>query len=131
MDTFYRAVAIVLISIILVVIVKKTNSEIGQLLSILVCGMVILAAINYLQPIMDFVHRLEQITKLDSNLIKIILKVVGVTTTAEIAELICADSGNQALGKSVQILASFVIIVIAIPLFTALLDLIEEVITRL
>jgi hypothetical protein len=51
--------------------------------------------------------------------------------TAEIAELICADSGNQALGKSVQILASFVIIVIAIPLFTALLDLIEEVITRL
>jgi stage III sporulation protein AD len=131
MDTFYRAVAIVLISIILVVIVKKTNSEIGQLLSILVCGMVILAAINYLQPIMDFVHRLEQITKLDSNLIKIILKVVGVTMTAEIAELICADSGNQALGKSVQILASFVIIVIAIPLFTALLDLIEEVITRL
>ena len=131
MDTFFQAVAIVLLSVILSLVLKKTNSGIGELLSILVCGMVILVSLHFITPVMDFIRRLEQVTHLDTGMVKIILKVVGVSITAEIAELICNDSGNNALGKTLQILASFMIIVLSVPLLSSLLDFIEEVINRL
>lgn len=130
MEHFFQAIGAVLIAVILILILRTSDRGIGELLSILVCGMVIVVALRYIQPLTDFLNSLQSIIKADSEMIKILLKSVGISITAEIAELICKDAGNSAMGKTVQILATAVIVCLSIPMLTALMELIKGVLSN-
>jgi stage III sporulation protein AD len=131
MEQYFRAVAAVLITVILVLCLRKNQTGIGELLSLLVCGMVIVCAASYIKPVLNFVDTIQHMSMVDSQMLKTLFKVVGVSVTAEITELICSDSGNSALGKTLQFLASAVVICISIPLMESLLELIEGVLSEL
>ena len=130
MEHFFQAIGAVLIAVILILILRTSDRGIGELLSILVCGMVIVVALRYIQPLTDFLNSLQSIIKADSEMIKILLKSVGISITAEIVELICKDAGNSAMGKTVQILATAVIVCLSIPMLTALMELIKGVLSN-
>lgn len=127
MNLFLKVIAGVLIALILGIVLDKQGKDISLLLTIAVCSMVMVAAVNYLQPIMDFVGRLKSVGQLDSNLVQILMKAVGIGLIAEITGLICTDAGNAALGKTLQILAAAVIIWLSIPLLNQLIEIIEQV----
>lgn len=131
MEDFFRAVALVLLSVILVLVLKNEKSGIGVLLSIAVCCMVALSALSYIQQVQAFIQSIQNAVTLDSTLLKTLLKVVGISVTAEIAGLICDDSGNAAMGKVLQLLASVVILWLSLPLLTALLELVEGILGNL
>lgn len=131
MEQYFQAVAAVLLAVILVLCLKQSQTGIGQLLSLLVCGMVVISAVAYIKPVVDFVHTVQRMSMVDSGMLNILFKVVGVSITAEIAELICSDSGNSAMGKTVQLLASAVVVWLSIPLMSSLLELIEGVLSDL
>lgn len=131
MDQFLQVVAAVLLAVILVLCLKQSQTGIGQLLSLLVCGMVIISAAAYIKPVIEFVNSVQRMSMVDSGMLNILFKVVGVSVTAEIAELICSDSGNSAMGKTVQFMASAVVVWLSIPLMSSLLELIEGVLSDL
>jgi stage III sporulation protein AD len=76
-------------------------------------------------------QRLQKIGALNQELLNILLKIVGICFTAEIAGLICEDSGNGALGKALQFLASAVILYLSLPLLSKLLDIVEGMLDNL
>ena len=127
MNDFIKAVAISLIAVILSLILTKQNKDISVLLVMAVCALTLIAAMGYFHPIIDFLRNLKTIGQLDAQLFGILLKAVGIGVLSEVAGLICTDTGNGALGKSIQILASGVILWIALPLLNNLLQLIENV----
>ena len=131
MDHFLQVVAAVLLAVILVLCLKQSQTGTGQLLSLLVCGMVIISAAAYIKPVIEFVNSVQRMSMVDSGMLNILFKVVGVSVTAEIAELICSDSGNSAMGKTVQFMASAVVVWLSIPLMSSLLELIEGVLSDL
>ena len=131
MDHFLQVLAAVLLAVILVLCLKQSQTGIGQLLSLLVCGMVIISAAAYIKPVIEFVNSVQRMSMVDSGMLNILFKVVGVSVTAEIAELICSDSGNSAMGKTVQFMASAVVVWLSIPLMSSLLELIEGVLSDL
>ena len=127
MNVYLKVIAGILIALILGIVLDKQGKDISILLTLAVCAMVMLAVTNYLQPIMDFMKRLQNIGQLDSDVLQILIKAVGIGLIAEITNLICVDAGNGALGKTLQVLASAVIIWMSIPVFNQLLELIENV----
>ena len=131
MEHYVQAVAAVLLASILVLILKNSSKGIGEILSILVCVMVVAIAMSYLQPLRNFVQTIKNMTALDEELIAAIIKAVGISITAEITALICEDSGCHAMGRSIQILASVIIVGLMIPILTQLLKLIEGVVSVL
>ena len=131
MAAFLQAAAMVLLAVILILTIGKKGSDMALLLSIAVCAMVGALAVRYLQPVMDFVQRLQGLGALNSDMLTILFKVVGIAFTAEIACLICNDAGNSALGKSLQLLASAVILYLSLPMLTALLELVEDILGSL
>jgi stage III sporulation protein AD len=60
-----------------------------------------------------------------------VLRTVGIGMLAEFTSLLCADAGNNALGKSIQILAGGLILMISLPIMTQLLDMIEQILQPL
>jgi len=131
MDVFLKATAGVLIALILTLILSKQGKDFSLLLTVLVCSVVSAAAINYLTPVVNFFDRLQSIGKLDPDFIKILLRAVGIGLLAEITGLICSDAGNAALGKTLQFLAGAVVLWMSVPLFTSIIDLIEEILLPL
>lgn len=127
MDVFLKTAAGILITIVLGLTLAKQGKDVSVLLTIVVCCMVVTAAITYLRPVVDFFERLESIGQLDSGMLTILLKAVGIGLLAEVTGLICADAGNAALGKTLQIFAAAVILWMSIPLLTSLIDLVEEI----
>ena len=127
MESYYKLCAGVLITAVVCLMVSKQEKDITLLIILAGCCMVASAAITYLQPVVTLINRLSALADLDSGFIGIIFKAVGIGLLSEITCLICTDSGNQALAKTLQILTSAVILWISLPLFTQLLDLIEQV----
>lgn len=127
MEVFLKASAVVLLSIVIGLILAKQNKDISLLLTMTVCCIVVIAALSYLHPVIDFFRKLMQIGQLDSELFAILLKAVGIGLLSEITVLICADSGNAALGKVIQILATAVILWISLPLLDNLMELVQKI----
>ena len=127
MTGYLQAAAGVLLSVIMALALGKEGKQSALLLVMAVCAMVGLLALNYLGPVVDFMNRLAVIGNMNTEMLGILLKVVGIGLIGEIASLICADSGNASLGKVLQILSAAVILRLALPLLEQLLSLIQRI----
>ena len=127
MERFFQAAAAVLIAVIIGLVLSKQGRDWTIILTALVSCMVLSVTAAYLEPILDFVGQLKAVSNLDGDILVIILKAVGIGLVAEIAALICQDAGNAALGKGIQILASVVILWLALPLMQGLLELVQKI----
>lgn len=127
MDLFLKVTAAILMTTVFSLILSKQGADISLLLTITVCCMVIAMALSYIQPVWDFLHRLVSVGGIQSELLEVLLKVVGIGMISQIADLVCADAGNQSLGKALQIMATAVILCLSIPLLEEMLSLVETV----
>lgn len=125
MELFFQATAAVLLAVILYLVLSGHNKELALLLTLAACCMVIAAALRFIQPVIEFLEDLQHLGHLDNTYLAVLLKVVGIAFLTEVAALVCADAGNATLGKSLQMLGTCVILWLAIPLLSGLLDLIQ------
>ena len=126
MDLYVKAIACVLIGVVLTLCLYGKGKEVSLVLALLICVMVITAGFSYLSAVFSFFGKLQQLIGLDNDLLHILLKAVGVALTGEIAGMICSDAGKASMAKAVQILTSAVILWISLPLYTQILSLVEE-----
>ncbi len=127
MELFLKATAGILITLVVYLILAKQGKDFSLLLTVAVCCMIATAAMHYLRPVIDFFDKLQALGNLNLQLLNILIKTVGIALISEITAHICTDTGNAALGKTLQILASAVVLWLSLPLFTSLIDLIEEI----
>lgn len=127
MDLFLRAASAVLLTVVLSLALGKQGKETAGLLSIIVCCMIIGIAVRYLVPVWELLQKLGSMGDLNSEMVGTLFKVVGIGMLSEIAALVCTDAGSAALGKTLQLLSSAVILWLCIPIFTALMDLIQGI----
>lgn len=127
MEVFWQGAAAVLLAVILGATLRKNGGETGVVLSVAVCCMVACGALWYLKPVIAFVRQLQDLGQLDNEMLRILLKAVGVGMVGEIAAVICADAGNGALGKGIQMLTTSTILWLSLPLLTSLLELIQSI----
>ena len=131
MTLFLKATAGVFVTLIACLLLAKQGKDFSLLLSVAVCSLVAVVALQYLEPIFDFFHSLRISGKLDTDALNMILKAVGIGLLTEISGLICTDSGNAAMGKILQLLGSVVIIWLSLPMFTSLIGLVEEILVNI
>ena len=131
MSQYLQTAAGVLIAVILVLILGKQSKDWALMLTVAVCCMVLSVAAGYLEPVLSFADRLTGQAGLDKQMLGILFKAVGIGIIGEITALICQDSGNAALGKGLQLLASIVVVWISLPMMEALLELVQQILGEL
>lgn len=129
MDVFIKAVSCILISLILWLCLERNGKDISVLFSLAVCVMTLFLAASMFKPIIQLVEKLRELGNINKEYIKVILKVVGIGLISEIISLICKDVGNESLGKVLQILSTILILVISVPIFDKLLDLLNNILS--
>lgn len=131
MGLFWRATGLVLVALVLGLTLEREGKPFAIGLTAAVCCMTAGAAVHYLEPVVDFLRQLEEVGQLPQDMLGILLKVVGIGLTAQIAAMVCADAGNAALGKQLQLLSTAAILYLSLPLFSGLLGLIQEILGEL
>lgn len=127
MSIFLKAAAGILLAVIFILILSRQEKDLGLMLIIAVCCMVISAAFTFLQPVKDLLNHLQTVGQLKSDTLTIIMKAVGIGLITEVTCLICSDAGNAALGKTLEFLSSAVILWLSIPLLNELLELLDNI----
>jgi len=127
MEQYIQAAALVLLTSVLGLVLAQKGKEFTLLLTLGACCLVGLVAMRYLEPVLNFAEQFKNLAGMDHELLEVLFKVVGISLVSEMASMICADAGNAALGKMLQMLSTVVILCMSIPLLEKLLELISSI----
>ena len=127
MNVFLKTAAGVLTALILWLCLNKHSKDFSVLLTLAVCAMAFMAAFTFLQPVINFVKKLQAVGEMDKDLLSVILKAVGIGLLSEICTLICKDAGNESMGKVLQLFSTVVVLWMSIPVFEKLLSLLDTI----
>ena len=127
MEIFLKAIAGVLIAVVLNQVVQVRDKHFSVLLVLAVCCMVFTLAGKYIEQILAFFDNLKSIGGLNGDILQIMLKAFGICLLAELSTTICQDAGNLALGKMIQLISSVCVIWISLPAFSELITLAQSI----
>ena len=126
MDSLYKIIGIALITCIATLIVKPVRPDFAIFISI-VGGIIILFMLaGYLTDIFDVFNQIFNFTNVNSSLYKIIFKIIGVGYLVEFTASLCSDTGNNSLGDKVLLGGKIIILVMALPIVTSILEIVME-----
>lgn len=126
MEIIFKIIAIGLITCLATMIVRPIRSDFAVIIG-LVGGLIILfMVINYLATIFEVFKEIIGITGLNSSLYTLLLKIIGVGYLIEFTAGICSDTGNSSLGDKVLLGGKIIILVMALPIITNILQIIME-----
>lgn len=121
-----KIVGIGLVTCMCVIIVKPIKPEVAIIVGI--CGgiLVLSQTINYIFDIVTTFTSIVEKTGLNTNLLKIVLKIVGIGYLCEFSANLCADTGNTSIGEKIIFAGKILILFISLPIVTNIIDIIME-----
>lgn len=122
-----KAVCCGMVALFLCLTLSGNGKDQATLLCVLGCCMILSVAAAYLEPVIRFFEELEEMIPLESEILGILLKIVGIGILGELAAAICCDSGRGALGKAIQALTGITLLWLTLPMLQTLLDLIRQI----
>ncbi len=107
----------------IVLILRNSNKEIADLA--LICSGVLLSVltVEYLTKTVNFIKQITALSKVDTEVYKIIFKVIGVGYLCEFASATLEDFGLNSLSKKIILIGKIVIILLATPIISAFINL--------
>ena len=131
MDYYYKTIAMIITGVVLWIVLEKQEKHISVLLTTAICCIAAIASAVYLKPVLDFIQKLMQLSQLNDQFLEILLKAAGIGLLSQIACFVCADAGNQALTKTLQVITTAVLLSISVPLLDQILSLLETILGEL
>lgn len=122
-----KIIGISLIAIIIAVIIKQYKSEFAVYISIITGVIILLICTNYMANIISLVEILANKVNINTQFIKILIKITGIAILTEFAVSICKDSGETAIASKAEIGGKIIIISMSMPIIQALISTITKV----
>lgn len=127
MEAFWKAVAVVLLTVILGVTLGKTEKDIAASLTVTACCAVAMVALQYLSDVIAFLWELVSGSGNRNPFLDTLLRIAGVALVTELAGMISADAGNNSVGRAMQILGNAVILFLSLPMFQSFFTILQEI----
>ena len=130
MDLIYKIVAIGIITSIATLIIKPIRGDFAIMIAITGGIIILLMLINYLSGIFNTFQGIINSTGISTSVYTLILKIIGIGYLIEFSAGICNDSGNSSLGDKILLGGKVVIMVMALPIITNILQIISELLPK-
>lgn len=122
-----KIIGIGLTAVILIIILKQYKPEFAIYVSIITGVIMLVMLMDKLSAIVNLLSSLTNKTGTGNTFLKILLKITGIAILTEFAVSICKDSGEAAIANKIDFGGKVIIISISIPIITALLELIINI----
>lgn len=122
-----QIVGIGIVATILIVILRNQRPEIAVQVSIVTGIAIFFLIAGKLTAILELISSYTQKVSIDMIYITTLLKIIGIAYIAEFGAEICRDAGESSVASKVELAAKVVIMVLAVPIMTSMLDLIINI----
>ncbi len=126
MDVIFKILAIAFLTVIATVIVKPVRSDFALVIALTGGILVLMLVLGYVGQVFSVISDIVSLSGVSSSLYTLLLKIVGVGYLVEFTAGICSDTGNSSLGDKVLLGGKVIILVMALPIVTNILQIIME-----
>ena len=122
-----KIIGVGLTALIIIIILKQYKPEFTVYASIMAGAIILFMVMDKLNGVVKILESLANKTGAGSAFLGILLKITGIAILTEFAVSICKDSGETAIASKIDLGGKIIIISISIPIITALLELIINI----
>ncbi|MEF9852491.1 MAG: SpoIIIAC/SpoIIIAD family protein [Hydrogenoanaerobacterium sp.] len=113
----------------LAVIMKQYKPEYALAVSLLVGILIFTAISDSIKPVLESLEDILKSTQVPYEYVEILLKALGICYITQIACDTCKDAGQSAISTKVEIAGKLAVLVISLPLFKALMDIVAALLS--
>ncbi|HHV38567.1 MAG TPA: stage III sporulation protein AD [Tepidimicrobium sp.] len=126
--TIISIVGIGIISTILAVLLRQSQKPELALLISLAAGITIFSMIlDKLKYVVEVLNSLITKANIEPAYFSVIIKIIGIAYIAEFGAQISRDAGEETIASKIELGAKVVMMVLALPILLALMDLITKI----
>ncbi|MBC8590577.1 stage III sporulation protein AD [Wansuia hejianensis] len=123
----FQVVGLGIIATTLIIILKEFRPEFAIYIS-LITGVIIFSMIlPHLAYVVDVMENLSTKADLEIVYFSTIIKIIGMAYVVEFGSQICRDAGENSIAMKIELAGKVTIMVLAIPILLALMDLIIKI----
>lgn len=119
-----QIVGLGLIASILIVILKQERPEIALQVSIVVGVVIFILMVGRITSVITVIEDMARQSNIDSVYLATILKIIGIAYISEFGAQVCRDAGASAIASKIEFAGKIIIIILAVPIIVALLEII-------
>lgn len=127
MDIF-RVIGVAIVGAIISLMLRQSKSEFS-VLAVLATGIIILILVlSSLNEVILQFNKIVDKSGVDNRLFSSLLKIIGVGYVTEYSASMCDDLGVGSIGKKLQLAGKISIFLMALPIVTALIDIVASIV---
>lgn len=123
-----QVVGIALVAVLIIVVLRSLNPQIAVLASLATGVIIFILVIGQINSVLQTLENLASRANIDLIYLSTILKIIGVAYISQFGAQICKDAGEGAIGAKVEFAGKILIMVLAVPIVMAILELIVRLI---
>ena len=123
-----KIIGIGLIAVITILILKQYKPEFAIYVSLIAGIAILFMALSQISGIVNLLKSISSRANINSQFLGLLLKITGIAFLTEFAVSISNDCGETAIANKIDLGGKVLIIIISIPIITALLETILKVI---
>ena len=121
-----KIIRIAIVSLIIIILLKQYKREFAIYISLLTGVLILILVMDKLTGIINLIDSIVSKSNINTEFITLLIKITGIAFLSEFAVSICKDSGEAAIASKIEIGSKIIIISMAIPILSSLLELILE-----
>lgn len=107
---------------------KENKSELSLMVAIAGGCIILFMLLDYFTDIFGSISMLIDKAGVNGNVLKSVIKIVGIGYITEFSASIVEDSGNKSLAEKMVMAGKVIILAVSLPILTALFDLVSELV---
>ena len=122
----FQLVGIAIITAVAALLLKGTKPELAFAVTIAGGIILLLFAFEIFKGSLTIFQKITDITGIESSIVKILLKMVGIGYLVEFSAGILSDFGQSNLGDKLVFCGKIIVLVLAVPILESVLNLIVK-----
>ncbi|HDR8157558.1 TPA: stage III sporulation protein AD [Bacillus cereus] len=117
-----QIVGLGLVATFLAAVLNQHKSSITSLFIVFVGSVMFLILIDQIHSILQMIERVASVAKVSNVYVETLLKIIGIAYIAEFGAQITKDAGQGAIASKIELAGKILILVMAIPILTVVIE---------
>ena len=121
MDILYKSAAILLLTSLLTLLLRKTSPELALLLSLAAVLITLLAACSFAREFRDFLESVRMVFDGLELIVNPVLKCLAVSIVTRMVSDLCKDASQSAASSVLELIGTMCALGLSLPLLTSII----------
>lgn len=122
-----QIIGLAIVATVIIAVLKANRPEIAIQISIAAGIIVFTMVLGKISAVIELLNSYAERINIDTIYLSTLLKIVGIAYIAEFGAEVCKDAGESAIASKVELAGKVMIIVLAVPIITSLMDLVIKI----